>query len=133
MVDVASFIVMPRLRCFGRRKDRRAAICGEPAAWMLPPVHGQQPQYFCDHCKPENAEPIEAKPLFLRCSVTVECVIAGVSLVPADARREAVALVEQTLNDAGIVTSLVNATSQMGRYSPSPVRPAAGVSPTRGH
>lgn len=118
MPDVALFTVRPPLRCFGRSGILAETLCGKPASWMIPTGNGLDPRFFCDDCRPPNAQPVHDAAPFRRVTVQLEIFLAGATYPPSSAHWEAVELVMRAIEAVGGVGNLRDVTSAIGRCEP---------------
>lgn len=120
MPEAPVFTVNTPKRCYGQRKDRRGAVCGELATWMLESPHGLERVFLCDACRRPGVVPIAPHAPFRRVTAMIEVLLSATSLVPGAAHREAVDRIAEAVQQAGGVFNLVTVTSTVGRFTPSP-------------
>jgi hypothetical protein len=123
MPEWPELVVRPPARCFGRRADRPGRPCGRRALWMRPSKHGTENQFFCDECKRNGDEIIPPDALFRRVTVSLDIELAAADLTQAAAHAEAVARVEELVQQAGALLNLHRITSVVGRPA-AQARPA---------
>lgn len=118
MSDVARFTVVPPLRCFYQLEDSLSDVCGALARWQRVCGDGAICAYFCDeHASPTDT-PIAGAQLVRRVTVTLDVSFAGASLVPALARRDALARLEAAVRAAGGLINLHAVYDAVGRFEP---------------
>lgn len=100
--------------------------------WETPPPPGALPVFHCAAHKLPGDRLVGSPVILRRISVTAIVYLAGAEQLPALARLEAAARVEEAVANLGGLFNLVDVTDTAGRYAPPEPKSAPTPDPPRG-
>lgn len=122
MVDILAHVprctIAPPLRCYHRTGNSLQPFCGHAASWMRPGRDWFSVEYFCNLHHETCDVAIPAEHAFRRVRLTVDVLLAGVSINSPIAQGEAVAQLEAAVQSIGGVLDVSRVLSTVVCSSP---------------
>lgn len=125
MLNGATFVYRPKLRCYSMQGGSKRLPCGRLAYWMRSSALPHDVMFLCDACREAGDVPVAEDAPFRRVTLMLEIHLAGASRSVGAAHTEAVTRAEEALQSLGGMVTVASVTSQVGRLAGRDVRPGA--------